>query len=66
MPENQDFPMGWNEEKIQRVINYYEHQSEDEALAEDEAAFDDKQTIMQIPSPLVPLVRELLAKHHKL
>jgi DNA-binding phage protein len=55
-----------NEEKIQRVIDYYGQQSEDEALAEDEAAFDDQQTIMQIPSPLVPLVRELLAKHQKL
>jgi hypothetical protein len=63
MPEKQDFPLGWDEAKIQRVINYYEHQSEDEALAEDEAAFDNEQTIMQIPSPLVPLVRELIAKH---
>lgn len=56
------FPPGWNERRVQRVIAYYESQTEDEA--EDEAAFEDQtQTIMEIPYELVPFVRELLAKH---
>ena len=32
------FPLGWDEERVQRVIDYYENQTEDEAVAEDETA----------------------------
>jgi len=32
------FPAGWNEEKVGRVLTYYEIQPEDDALLEDEAA----------------------------
>jgi hypothetical protein len=59
-----NFPPGWDEEKVRRVLEHYESQSEEEALAEDEAAYkDDSQTIMEIPNELVPSVRELIAKH---
>jgi hypothetical protein len=33
------FPIGWNEEKVRRVLAHYEEQAEEEAVAEDEAAF---------------------------
>jgi len=60
------FPPGWNEERVQKVLAHYETQSEDEALAEDEAAFEaPRQTVMEVPSELVPAVRELIAKHSK-
>jgi hypothetical protein len=40
-----------------------EQQSDDEALAEDEAAYESTtHTIMQVPIDLVPAVRDLLAK----
>lgn len=59
----QVFPPGWDEKRVKKVIAHYEHQSEEEAVAEDEAAFEDpKQTLMQIPNKLVPAVRELLAR----
>ena len=59
-----NFPPGWDEERVRRVINHCESQTEDEAVAEDEAAFEDPgQTVMLIPNELVPAVRELLAKH---
>ena len=32
-----NFPPGWDEERVQGVIDYYENQTEDEAVAEDEA-----------------------------
>ena len=32
------FPPGWDEERVQRVIDYYENQTEDEAVAEDKTA----------------------------
>ena len=55
------FPPGWDEERVQRVIAHYEAQTEDEALAEDEAAFEDtSHTVMVIPNDLVPAVRALL------
>ena len=31
-----EFPPGWNEERVQSVITYYEQQTEDEAVAEAE------------------------------
>ena len=32
------FPPGWDEERVQSIIDYYENQTEDEAVAEDAAA----------------------------
>ena len=59
-------PPRWNEGRIQRLLTHYETQSEGEAVAEDEAAFETPgQTVMEVPSELVPAVRELIAKHSK-
>lgn len=59
------FPPGWDEERVKRVLVHYESQTEEEAVAEDEAAFEAAdQTIMEVPTELVPKVRELIAKHH--
>jgi len=58
------FPPGWDEGRVQRVLKHYDSQTEEEAVAEDEDAFEDKtQTVMKIPNELVPAVRELLSKH---
>jgi hypothetical protein len=58
------FPPGWDEERVQKVLVHYEEQTEDEAVAEDEAAFEDStQTVMEVPHELVPAIRELIAKH---
>ena len=57
------FPKGWDEERVRRVLAHYEEQTEDEAVAEDEAAFEDRtQTLMEVPKELVPAIRELIAK----
>lgn len=58
------FPPGWDKERVRKVFAHYEEQTEDEAVAEDEAAFEDQdQTIMEIPDDLLPVVRELIAQH---
>jgi hypothetical protein len=58
------FPPGWNSERVKRVLAQYESQSEEEAVAEDEAAFEALgQTVMEVPTELVPTIRELIAKH---
>ena len=57
------FPPGWDEQRVREVLAHYEAQSEDEAVAEDEAAFESPgQTVMEVPTDLVPAVRELIAK----
>jgi hypothetical protein len=59
------FPPGWNEERVRKVLAHYEEQTEDEAVAEDEAALEEStQTVMEVPHELVPAIRELIAKHH--
>jgi hypothetical protein len=59
-----EFPPGWDAERVRRVLAHYELQSQEEAVAEDEAAFETKgQTVMEVPSELVPTIRELIAKH---
>ncbi len=58
-----EFPEGWNAERVRRVLEHYERQSDEEAVAEDEAAYESTtHTSMEIPVDLVPKVRELLAK----
>ena len=53
-----------DEDRVQSIIIHYEQQTEDEAVAEDEAAFQDKSsTLMAIPTELVPAVLELIDKH---
>ncbi len=57
------FPEGWDAAKVQRVLAHYGQQTEDEALAEDEAGVESSETVMNVPYDLVPKVRELIAKH---
>ena len=64
MKNTANFPPGWDEERVERVLQRYQSLTEEEAVAEDEAAFEDAtQTVMEIPRELVPAVRALLAEH---
>jgi len=55
------FPAGWDEARVQSVLEHYEQQTEDEALAEDEAAFRLRgQTVVVVPKRLVPEVTRLI------
>jgi hypothetical protein len=57
------YPKGWNRKKVAAVLAHYENQTEDEAVAEDEAAYHSTLvTMMAIPVDLVPKVQKLLAK----
>ena len=60
----QKLPRGWSLKRVQRVLVHYENQTDDEAIAEDDAAFlDPTQSVMTVPKKLVPQVRRLIAKH---
>jgi hypothetical protein len=63
MTKKNNYPKGWDEARVKRVLEHYESQSEGEALAEDEAAYEDtNQTFIEIPNELIPEVRKLIAK----
>jgi len=58
-----EYPAGWDEERVRRVLEHYEMQSDGEGVAEDEAAYEaTTHTAMEVPVELVPAVRELIAK----
>lgn len=60
------FPPGWNEQRVRRVLEHYEGQSEEEAVAEDEAAFERASgTLMEVPSPLVPEVQQMISRYQR-
>lgn len=62
--EQNEFPPGWDEERVQSVIDYYGNQTEDEAVAEDETGLQDESTtLMEVPTELVPFILELISKH---
>ena len=58
------YPPGWDEDRVRKVLAHYEAQTEEEAVAEDEATLGEAaQTVMEVSSKLVPAVRELIARH---
>ena len=58
-----EFPEGWDAERVKRVLAYYESQPEEEAVAEDEAAYETPgHTMMEVPTDLVPVIREMIAR----
>lgn len=62
MPKS-EFPPGWDEQRVCELIAHYENQTEEEAVAEDEAAFElQTSTMVEVPNELLPAVRELLGK----
>ncbi len=57
------FPKGWDAARVESVLRHYEQQTDEEAIAEDEAAYESTtHTAMEVPVDLVPTVRELIAK----
>jgi hypothetical protein len=58
-----NFPEGWDDDRVKQVIAHYENQTESEAIAEDESAWEDAtQTFIEVPNDLIPIVRELIVR----
>jgi hypothetical protein len=61
----QRFPKGWDEERVKRLIAELDARTDEEWLAEDEAAREAEDiTMMAVPTELVPEVRALIARKH--
>ena len=57
------FPKGWDAARVESVLRHYEQQTDEEAVAEDDAACEPTtHTAMEVPVDLVPAVRRLIAK----
>jgi hypothetical protein len=64
--KKQAYPPGWNEERVRQVIAHYDNQTEEEQAAEIEAALAAKgQTMMSVPSDLVPKIAWLITQHQR-
>ena len=59
--KKQKYPAGWDEKRIRKLAEHYDNQTEDEQVAEHEEAFRAKnQTIMVVPTELVPEIIKLI------
>lgn len=62
-PDPSPYPKGWDRKRVQALIDYYENQSDEQAIAEADAAYKHAGSAMiQVPLKLVPRVQKLLAK----
>jgi len=62
-PKKEIFPRGWDKKRVKDVIAYYEKQTEDEEVAEYQAAMKVQgQTVMLVLTKLVPGIRRLIAR----
>jgi hypothetical protein len=60
----QHFLPGWDEDRVKRLIAHYESLTEEEQVAEDEAAVSEQvgQAVITVPEALLPAIRQLLAE----
>jgi hypothetical protein len=57
------YPKGWSGKKVRQVIAHYENQSDDEAIAEAEAAYRKRTSaLIEVPIKLLPQVRKLITR----
>jgi hypothetical protein len=63
MMSEQHFPPGWDEDRVKRLIAHYDSMTDEEQVAEDEAAVSapQGQTVITVPDALLPAIRQLLA-----
>lgn len=61
--KKQRLPKGWTEEKIRKLAKYHDNLTEAEQAAEIDAALKDKdQTLIAVPTKLVPEIVKLINK----
>jgi len=58
-----NFPPGWDEDRVQRLIARYDDLDEDRQVAEDEAAQEQpNQTTVVVPVEFMPAIRQMFAQ----
>lgn len=61
----QRFPKGWDEQRVQKLLAEIDARTEEEWVAADEAAAaeGEEQAVVTVPTSLLPEIRRLLASH---
>jgi hypothetical protein len=61
----QRFPKGWDEQRVQRLLADLDARTDEEWIAADEVAAcnGDDQAVVTVPASLLPEIRRLLAAH---
>lgn len=63
--KTQKLPEGWDENRIRKVLDYYETQTDEAAAAEIDSGFDRQtETVLIVPKKLVPQIKRLMAAVH--
>ena len=61
--KKQSHPKGWDEARVRALAAHYDSQSEDDQVAEHEAAFAvEGQTVMVVPTELVPRIVKMISR----
>ena len=64
--KKQRLPKGWTEEKIRKLAEHHDNLTEDEQAAEIEAGLtEENQTVMVVPTQLVPELVKLINKKRR-
>ncbi len=62
-PTREPFPTGAEGKRLRALADYYDNQSDDEAIAEANAAYENTElTMMEVPVELVTAVEKLIAR----
>jgi hypothetical protein len=57
------YPKGLNRRKVQALIAYYDNQTDEEAVAEAEAAYRKRNSaLVEVPIRLLPKIRQMIAR----
>ena len=62
---SQQFPPGWDAQRVKRLLAQSEGVDEEQQVAEDEQALrgENGQTVIAVPADLLPAIRKLIAEH---
>jgi hypothetical protein len=61
-----DYPLGWDAARVSEVAEHYDHQGDEEAAAEHEAALSRPgETLMTVPTAIVQAVRDLISRYEE-
>ena len=63
--KEQQFPPGWDEQRVKKLLAELDARTDEEWIAADEAAAvgDGDQAVITVPAALLPEIRRLLAAH---
>lgn len=65
MKDEPRLPQGWDDARIERVREYYDSQTDEEAATEHDETYRSRgASLVEIPFDLLPEVRKLLARRH--